>query len=196
MNEDIPQPNFIKPNKYNVDRTRTVPIKHLLNQLVEEKHEAQKKEETNKVKKKWNWPFRWKSTMNKSIKQKDFVVVLYFNIKGEIEPPMLLPLYSGNMVIVRNKVYEVDPRAFWMIRNGMKTVKVLAIKEIDRRPISNLDYSEIKLRGDATDSDEFLIKAALKAQTVPVQKKPVNTTLLIVIGIIAVVGVGIFFFMS
>ncbi len=37
------------------------------------------------------------------------------------------------------------------------------IKGIDRRPVSNLDYAEIQKRGDSTDSDEFLIKAALQA---------------------------------
>jgi len=76
----------------------------------------------------------------------------------------------------------------------MKTHKVLIIKEIDRRPVSNLDLDEIRKRGDATDSDEFLIKAALRAQTA-VARKPVSIWVWIIAGII-VVGLLIFFFMS
>jgi len=89
------------------------------------------------------------------------------------------------MVIIRNKIHEVDPRAMWSLKLGAKTHKVLIIKEIDRRPVSNLDIDEIKRRGDATDSDEFLIKAALRAQTA-VAKKPIPIWVWIILAIAAV----------
>jgi len=134
------------------------------------------------------------SKANKASKKKDFIMIWYLNIKGEIETPLVVPIYSGNMVIIRNKIHEVDPRAMWSLKLGMKTHKVLIIKEIDRRPVSNLDLDEIRRRGDATDSDEFLIKAALRAQTA-VAKKPIPIWIWIILGVI-VVGLLIFFFMS
>ena len=89
---------------------------------------------------------------------------------------------------------EVDPRAMWNWKVGMKNHKVLIIKEIDRRPVSNLDLDEVRKRGDATDSDEFLIKAAIRAQTAATAK-PISKWVWIIIGI-AVVAVLIFFFMQ
>jgi hypothetical protein len=70
--------------------------------------------------------------------------------------------------------------------------KFLIVKEIDRRPVSNLDLDEIRRRGDATDSDEFLIKMALRAQqTQTVKSMSKWAAILIGIGIL---GVLIFFF--
>lgn len=142
-------------------------------------------------KKKWKIPFKWTSTANKAAKNIDTVCVMYLNIKGEIEPPMILPIH-GNMVLIRNKVYEVDPRAFWILRQGGKMFKFLIIKEIDRRPVSNLDLDEIKRRGDATDSDEFLIKMALRAQQTAATKQ-VSKWVAIAIGIV-VLAILVYFF--
>lgn len=179
------------------DSTRPIRVRELLEKLVEEKKNGEKKKETNKISKKWNWPMTWKGKMNKSSgpNAREKVVVFYLNIKGEIEQPMIVPLYGGNMVIIRNKVYEVDPRAFWITKIGFKTYKILIIKEIDRRPVSNLDYSEIKSRGDATDSDEFLIKAALRAQTQQVAK-PINKWVIIIVVLLILGVVGFLFYAS
>lgn len=182
----------MEPIRDGTDSTRERRVRDLLEKLVEEKKVQENKEETKKVSRKFNWPFSWKSKMTKSQKAREKVLVLYLNIKGEIEQPMIVPLYGGNMLIIRNKVYEVDPRAFWMAKVGIKSYKVLLIKEIDRRPVSNLDYSEIRKRGDATDSDEFLIKAALRAQTQAVAK-PMNK-LVIIIVVLAVVALLAYLF--
>ena len=155
---------------------------------------GEQRKETKKTKKFFKWPMAWKSKANKSSKKPDTVLIFYLNIKGEIQTPMIVPIYSGNMVIIKNKIHEVDPRAMWSLKLGMKTHKVLIIKEIDRRPVSNLDLDEIRKRGDATDSDEFLIKAALRAQTA-VARKPVSIWVWIIVGVI-VVGLLVFFFMS
>ena len=177
------------------DNTRQSTVRELLERLLEEKKEGEKKKDTNDKKKQFKWPKPWVGKMNKSKKVRDQVLVFYLNIRGEIESPMLLPLYSGNMVIIRNKVYEVDPRAFWTVKIGMKMYKVLLMKEIDRRPVSNLDYSEIKKRGDATDSDEFLIKAALRAQVTQTAKQ-VSKWIIIAIIIAIVAAVGYFLYAS
>ena len=112
------------------------------------------------------------------------------NIKGEMEIPKLYPIYSSNMVIIQNRPYEIDPRSFWKL--GKYTCQI--IKGIDRRPVSNLDYNEIKARGDSTDSDDFLIKAALQAVIGGIKKKPMDKKVIIIIGLIA--AAALIYFMS
>lgn len=146
------------------------------------------------------------------------MLVIYFNKKNEIEPPKFMPIYDGNMVIWKNKPYEFDPRAIWRIKGVRGQPMVYCIKEIDRRPIknpetgrwkrdkqgrvvystdaavSNLDVDEIRERGDSTESDEFLIKAALKAQTSQTKKR-VSVVIMIVIFLVVAGGL-IWFFTS
>lgn len=141
----------------------------------------------NNKKKQFKWPWKWKSIEKKARKAPpEYLLVMYLSIKGKIEMPKLYPIYSGNMVIIGNKPYEVDPRAFWDFGKS----KMLIIKEIDRRPVSNLDYDQIKARGDATDSDEFLIKAAMKALTQQQAKKQMNKAVIIMIVIAVIAGIG------
>lgn len=169
-------------------------VKDLLAKLNDNLEYGNQKKETDENQKEWKWPFKFKSQMKKSSKNIDKVLVFYLNIKGELESPTIQPLYSGNMCIIRHKPYEVDPRAFWTVKVGMKQYKILIIREIDRRPVSNLDYTEIKKRGDSTDSDEFLIKAALKAQTSAVSAKTMKTAL--IIGIVAIIGLAVWYFVK
>jgi hypothetical protein len=172
---------------------KNLSVRDLLAKLVEERETGDKKSETKEKKKQWKYPSKWTSKAKKASKLRDTVLVFYLNIKGEIEQPMLVPIYGGNMVVIRDKVYEVDPRAMWTIRIGInKIYKVMIIKEIDRRPVSNLDWDDIRRRGDATDGDEFLIKAALKAQVVQATKKAISKGILIIVGL-AVIGFLIFF---
>lgn len=171
------------------DRSRPMKIRELLERIAEDKKYTEQNEDTKKKKREWKFPAAWKRRMGRGTKSRDKVVVLYLNIKGEIEQPVIVPLYSGNMVIIRHKPYEIDPRAFWLVRVGMKTHKVLIIKEIDRRPVSNLDYSEIRKRGDATDSDEILLKASLRAQLSAISK-PVNKAMIVIVVLIIVGIVG------
>jgi hypothetical protein len=167
-------------------------IKSIVKRAIKEEVDIEGlRKETALTKKPFKIPFKWKSAANKAAKQRDTVALLFLNIKGEIEPPMTLPIY-GNMVLIRNKIYEVDPRAFWILRQGVKMYKFLIIKEIDRRPVSNLDLDEIRRRGDATDSDEFLIKMALRAQQTQTVKS-MNKWVAIVIGLV-IVGIVIYFF--
>ena len=135
----------------------------------------------NKKKKKFKWPRKWKKIFKLSRKKKNQILVWFLNIKGEIEMPKLYPIYSSNMVIIQNRPYEVHPRSFW--RMGKYTCQI--IKGIDRRPVSNLDYDEIRRRGDATDSDEFLIKASHLAFIGGIKKKPIDRRVIIIGAIIA-----------
>ena len=144
------------------------------------------------LKKKGNfkWPTKWKSVFKSSRKKRNQILVWFLNIKGEIEPPKLYPIYSSNMIIIRNRPYQIDPRSFW--RMGKYTCQI--IKGIDRRPVSNLDYDEVRRRGDSTDSDEFLIKAAMQAIAGGMKKKAVDKKIIIIGGLIA--AAALIFFMS
>ena len=169
------------------------PTKKINRILYEQKFGAKIKhtQKFMKGKKKYRFPFKWRKVMKLANKKGKQILVWYFNRKGVIEPPKLHPLYASDMIIVRNKPHEVDPRAFWRLGKN----QCLCIKEIDRRPISNLDYAEIKARGDSTDSDEFIIKAAMQAVIGGVKKKvAVNKVTLIILGLIA--AGAIIFFMS
>ncbi len=202
---EISRPSFIKKpiislpkrgreiREYIEENQHKPSVTQMLNELLDEKKHGEMKEDTARRKRPWRWPYSWKSKIKKASKFKDLVLVFYFTIKGELDT-FIVPIYGGNMVIIKNKVYEFDPRAVWTTKIGFKWYKLLAIKEIDRRPISNLDLDEIRKRGDSTDSDEFLIKAALKAQ-VQTAAKAVNRGLIILIAIL-VIGALLFFFFS
>ena len=75
---------------------------------------------------------------------------------------------------------------------GFKTYKLLIIKEIDRRPVSNLDWDDIRRRGDATDSDEFLIKAALKAQVTTTAKQVSKGIIFFILAAVVIGGIILF----
>lgn len=166
-------------------------------------------EETKEKTKQFKWPIRWRMKFNRARKKgmEDLMLVLFLNKKNEIEPPRFMPIFDGNMIVWKNKPYEFDPRAVWNIRGMKKNPKAYLIKEIDRRPIrnkagkfvyedaavSNMDIDEIRKRGDSTESDEFLIKAALKAQTAQVKKR-MNTAVMVIIAIIVIGGLMWFMF--
>lgn len=190
-------------NNRRIDDIRVPKVRELLERLVEQKEleKLQNRAEQEAVAKPdpkkghWKIPFKWQSKMKKGSKKYDQAVVFYLNVKGELEPPVIVPIYSGSMIMFRDKVYEVDPRAFWTVRLGMnKVYKVLIVKEIDRRPVSNLDLDEIRKRGDATDSDEFLIKAALRAQ-IKETAKTLGKGMIILI-VVIVIGLLAWFFLS
>jgi len=169
---------------------------------------AKRGEETEKETKQFKWPFKWKKKFTQAKKKRydDMMLVIFLNKKNEMEPPKFMPIFDGNMIVWKNKPYEFDPRAVWRVKGMKGTPQAYLIKEIDRRPvrnkrhnmevyrdaaISNMDLDEIRMRGDSTESDEFLIKAALKAQTSQV-KKNMNVAALVIVGII-VVGVLFYF---
>ena len=164
-----------------------------LDRVLYEQEFGKKIRETNAFlgnqKKQFKWPWKVKSEMKKSIKKPEEILVFFLTITNELVGPKLYPIYSGNMIIVKNSPYELDPRA--VLRFGK--YKCIIIKEIDRRPVSNLDLDEIRRRGDSTASDEFLIKAAMRAITTTPPKKEINKAVLWIIGIVVIGGL-IFFF--
>ncbi|KKK70466.1 hypothetical protein LCGC14_1614670, partial [marine sediment metagenome] len=53
-------------------------------------------------KKKWKFPTKWKMQAKKASKHRDAVLIFYLNLKGELEQPLVVPIYSGNMVVIRD----------------------------------------------------------------------------------------------
>lgn len=159
--------------------------------------------------KQFKFPFKWRFKFNQSKRKskEDMILVIFLNKKNEIEPPKFMPIFDGNMIVWKNKPYEFDPRAVWRIKGIKGTPQTYLIKEIDRRPVrnkkgvivyrdsavSNMDLEEIRMRGDSTESDEFLIKAALKAQTTSV-KKNVNMAIIVIIIVVIIGGLAWFMF--
>jgi len=185
---------------------RTITLAERVRKLEEEKKIAERGKKTAKETRQFRFPFKWRRKFSQASKKRmrEMILVFFLNKKNEIEPPKFMPIFDGNMVVWKNKPYEFDPRAVWTLRGIRKNPKAYVIKEIDRRPVknkfdkymyadaavSNLDLDEIRARGDSTESDEFLIKAALKAQTTQLAKKA-KVSIIAIIIILAVVG-GVF----
>src|SRR3990167_4108116 len=171
---------------------------------LESKERLSKRSKESKDKtREFKFPFRWMMKFNQSRRRSktDMMLVLFLNKKNEIEAPKFMPIFDGNMIVWKNKPYEFDPRAIWTIKGVKKNPRVYLIKEIDRRPVrnkdgkviygdasvSNMDLDEIRERGDSTESDEFLIKTALRAQ-ITQNKKAVNIVVLVILAIIVIGG--------
>lgn len=142
------------------------------------------KNKAKKETKPWKIPFKTKMLLNKSKKQGSNSIVVAYLSKDYKLDFKLVPVDSSNIVVVNSRAYEFDPRAIW--RLGKKW-NVYLIREIDRRPISNRDYDDVRVRGDSTDSDEILLKAAMKAITLGTTKTKKNIGIIVVIAIIAIV---------
>lgn len=162
---------------------------------------VRKQKQTLQEEKEFKFPFKWKRKLGATKRKANFgkILVIYLNKQGDIEVPVFLPIFDGNMVIYRNKPYEFDPAALWTIRGFKGSPKVLVIKETDRKPVrndkgrvvyrgaevNNKDLEEIRKRGDSTEHDEFLLKFLLRATSSSAQKK-INVGLMILIGVVVI----------
>ena len=192
------------------EKPRTITLAERLSRLEREQRLKERGQETEKKTRQFRWPFKWRRRFSQA-KRKRFdekMLVIFLNKKNEVEPPKFMPIFDGNMIVWKNKPYEFDPRAVWTVKGMRGNPRAYIIKEIDRRPVrnkqgvvvyrdsavSNQDLDEVRQRGDSTESDEFLIKAALKAQTSQT-KRNVNIVAIIIIVLIAL-GALIWFFTS
>jgi len=149
-------------------------LKDRLEKLEEEVKYGKQKKDTEKKKKELKYSFFWKSKIKRSAKSKDRVLVWYLNARGIIEPPMLVPVYAGNVIIIKDRSHEFDPRALCNVKMGFKLYKTLLIREIDRKPFCNLDWNKVKERGDTTRNDEILLKMLRLAMVEKVKKAATN----------------------
>jgi hypothetical protein len=152
----------------------------------------------SKTKKKfWKFPFKWKMTMNKSLKHTTIEKVLCFfiNLKGELEAPVLLPIYNGNTLIYKYTVHEVDPRDIITLPYKKKVYKLLIYRIFDRKAVSIRDYGEVKERGDSTMDDEVFIKAMLTAKASQISTQQIGKGALIIGGLV-IAALVIWFFIK
>lgn len=181
----------IKKVKPNLKEGIGTKMDKLINILTKEEMEK----DTRENKKNWKIPLKWKRTMNKSTKPspKDKALCFFINKKGELEPPVLLPVYNGNIVIYKYTIHEVDPRDFLTLHQKKRSYKLLIYNITDRKAVSNRNYGVVKANGNSTLDDEVLIKAMLTAKTSQMAKQQIGKGAL-VIGGLAVAGIIIWFF--
>ena len=140
------------------------------------------KSRDKKTIKKTKAPKILRSLMKKKKKKAGYVVVQYLTTNYEIKFK-LCKIVSGNLVVVENKVHQLNPDKIW--RLGKDSCYIL--REIDRHPVSNDDYEKVRERGDDTDADVPLIKAVLGAVQKSKSTTETNKNAMIVIGVIVVV---------
>ena len=152
-------------------------------------------EETKKEKKGWKIPFKWKKTMNKSLKKNsgEKVLCFFINNKGELESPVLLPIINGNIIVYKYTIHKIDPLDILTFVYKRKFYKVLIYRVMDRKAVSIRDYKEVKAKGDSTENDEVLIKAMLTAKASQISKQQIGKGALIVGGLV-IAGVIIWIF--
>lgn len=158
----------------------------MLKEIINKIDKGKMDEETSKGKKEWKIPFKWKRIMSRSVKSSKVEKVLCFfiNKKGELEHPVLLPIFNGNAIVYKYTIHEIDPRDILTFTNKKKFYKVLIYRTMDRKAISNRDYDDVKARGDSTIDDEVFIKAMLTAKASQIAKQQIGKGALIVGGLL------------
>lgn len=149
-----------------------------------------RKIETDKKSSPFKWPRKWQMKFRQSKKQQDKtekVLLLYLNLNGMWEVPKFVPIVSGDIVVIRNKVYRIDPKD--ITRLGKYNAYVC--REIDKElvpgngrqgiePISNANYDEVVRNGRGTSNHPTLIKAILAARQEQKEKKEINKKAIII----------------
>jgi len=163
--------------------------------LIDKLNINEMEKDTQENKKDWKFPFKWKRTMNKSLKNsvQDKVLCFFINKKGELDPPVLLPIYNGNTLIYKYTIHELDPRDIITLHLKKRSYKLLIYNITNRKAFSSMDYGEIKKKGDSTIDDEVFIKAMLTAKASQIAKQKIGKGALI-IGGLAIAGIIIWFF--
>jgi len=168
-----------------------------LDRLTEMLIKKDRDQDSKKKKKNWKFPFKWKRTMNKSLRhtKTEKVLCFFINIKGELEPPVLLPIYNGNTLIYKYTVHEVNPMDIISLPYKKKVYKLLIYRIFDRKAVSIRDYGEVKKKGDSTMDDEVFIKAMLTAKASQISKQQIGKGALVIGGLV-IAGLVIWFFVK
>lgn len=127
-------------------------------------------------------PGKAKRAIIRGNKLPDSIVTQYLSQKGEIQFKVCR-IVSGNIIVVNNKAHKLNPKHLWRYGKMMWYIH----REIDRQPVSNDDYEEVKARGDDTESDVVLIKAVLGAMQKP--KAEVKSSWIVIAIIVVVVAI-------
>lgn len=122
--------------------------------------------------KKFKWPNTWQAKFKQSKKEEkktENILLLYLNMKGVWDAPKLVPIVSGDIVVIKTKVYQINPEDITQLGK----YRAYVCKEIDKQfvkpgkpnivPISNTDYEDVKLAGRSTSNHPTLLKAIFSA---------------------------------
>lgn len=142
---------------------------------------------SDKKAKPFKLPFKAKKSVNKANKLPDSVVTQYLTQKKDIRFKVC-KVVSGNIIVINNKVHKLNPKHLWRYGKNFWYIH----REIDREPVSNEDYDEVRARGDDTDADVPLIKAVLGAIQKPTTKLGGNWWIIAIIAVIAIVALVLF----
>lgn len=141
-----------------------------------------------KKRKSFKIPSQLKRLCKRADKKDDSVVAQYLTSKGLIKFK-LCKIISGNIIVVNNKVHILDPQCLWRHKKHFWYI----VREIDRRPVSNKDYSDVKKAGMDTDADTPLIKAVLGA--IKKNKKEIGDKKFLIIGAVGLAVIGVIYYM-
>jgi hypothetical protein len=162
---------------------------------------------------KFNFPKGWKRKMNKSLKLKpNMIMVWMLNMKGEWNDPLLCPIVGGDIIVYNLKAYHINPA---MITKFGK-YRAYVSREIDKElvpsngepsetrdyseinpdedaieAIANDDYDEVVKQGRGTQNHPTILKAVLAARQEAIKPKAkVNVKMiLIILGVLVVGGI-------
>lgn len=144
--------------------------------------------EMQKKPKIWKPNWRMRGLFKKS-KKPEFILVLYLTQKYDAFFS-LQRIISGNIIVFKNKVHVLNPKKIFSFGKN----KFYIIREIDRQPISNEDYEEVRNAGRSTDEDVPLIKAVLGAVQKEQKIMPGKSIITWIIILAIILGVLYFFF--
>jgi hypothetical protein len=184
-----------------VPEERTTNTSKGLREAIEElKKEVELQKYDNKKPKPFTFSNKWKSPLNKSKKEIHKILLFYLNMSGVWEPPKLIPIVGGDVIVLPNlKAYEIDPRDITILDGK----RAYVCREIDRRlvpvarpeatrddyegsiePISNTDYEKVAELGRSTANHPTLLKAILAARAEQLTPKKKLNIGAIVIGLL------------
>ena len=161
--------------------------------LIDKLTKDEMEKDTKEKKKDWKFPFKWKRTMNKSLKNSasEMVLCFFINKKGELDQPVLLPIYNGNTLIHKYTIHEIDPRDIITLHQKKRSYKLLIYNITNRQAVSNRNYGDIRKNGESTI--EVFIKAMLTAKASQITKQKIGKGALIIGGLV-IAGIVIWFF--
>lgn len=172
----------------NFEKDKNAILENKIKELEEEKNSKESEKKMKKIKKKFRVPLAFKRLSKKASKSPEYIFVQYLSLKKEVSYKVCR-VVSGDIVVINNKAHVVNPEAVWKY----KKVLFYIIREMDREPVSNLDYEKVKERKDDTQADVPLIKAFLGAtnkNSNPLGDK--NIIIWVILGALALGAVVIF----
>ena len=162
--------------------------KSLKETLAEVAKNLEELKEAKKVKK-WNLPFAARTGMGKVKKSKGYVV--FMNIGTNKAVTYIKAPVTDNVALVNNIPHVVEPEDILLWKNK---IPMVIQPQWSERPFSPKDhFKQTQEAGQNTAGWEYIMNFILKTQ---IQAKKTIPTGLIIVGVIAVIGLGFYLIKS